>query len=120
MLNAKPALQSPDRVHRVLCSITCVLRGRVDGCCKGYRCLRAIFAATCAGRLPFIYAASTRQIFGLDTARLQRHETPNLRVHEQRGNSLKTAGLSKCDHEAGHFKEAYLAIRVEGRENSAT
>ena len=45
---------------------------------------------------------------------------PNLRVHEQRGNPHKTAGLSKCDHVVGHFKEAYLAIRAEGRENSET
>jgi hypothetical protein len=39
---------------------------------------------------------------------------------KQRSSRLKTAGLSKCDHVAGHFKKAYLAIRVEGRENSAT
>jgi hypothetical protein len=39
---------------------------------------------------------------------------------KQRGNPHKTAGFSKCDHAAGHFKEAYPAIRAEGPENSAT
>ena len=42
-----------------------------------------------------------------------------LRVHETVEQPTQTAGLSKCDHAAGHFKEAYLAIRAEGRENSA-
>jgi hypothetical protein len=39
---------------------------------------------------------------------------------KQQGNPHKTAGLSKCDHAAGHFEGAYLAIRAEGRENSET
>ena len=45
---------------------------------------------------------------------------PNLRVNEQRGNPLRTAGLSKCDHAADPFSQVEAAIRAEDRKNSAT
>jgi hypothetical protein len=77
--------------------------------------IAAMNPATCAWlrpELPSIFV-STQPVYSAN-------KHPISVSRKQRATPPQNSGAQRCDHAAGHFRRAYLAIRADGRENSAT